>query len=193
MNILFLNGSPRKSGYTVGVMKCIEKGIDSQHSVEWIHAYDLDIKPCLSCLHFIPNRECILSKDAGHNVWHKIRSADAIVIGSPTYFGNISRPLKILIDRNLTAFEEIAASGLEMPIPLHNGKNAIMVTACNAPFPISQLPTQSNWTLQSIEIVLKAGGYNILGSITLDGAASKTEIPLEIQEQAKILEMSLQS
>ncbi|WP_026889594.1 flavodoxin family protein [Clostridium beijerinckii] len=193
MNILFLNGSPRKSGYTVGVMKCIEKGIDSQHSVEWIHSYDLDIKPCISCLNCRPNRECILSKDDGHNVWHKIRSADAIVIGSPTYFGNISGQLKILIDRNLTAFEEIAKSGLEMPIPLHNGKKAIMVTACNAPFPISQLPTQSKGTLQAIEIVFKAGGYNIIGSITLDGAASKNKIPLEIQEQAKILGTTLQS
>jgi len=113
MIILFLNESPRKNGYTVGVMKCIEKGIDSQHSVEWIHAYNLDMKPCLSCLQCRPNRKCILSKDHGHNVWHKIRSADAIVIGSPTYLGNISVPLKILIDRNLTAFEEIAASGLD--------------------------------------------------------------------------------
>ena len=52
-----------------------------------------------------------------------------------------------------------------------------MVTACNAPFPISQLPTQRKGTLQAIAIVLNAGGYNILGSIILDGAASKNEIP----------------
>ena len=68
-----------------------------------------------------------------------------------------------------------------------------MVTACNVPSPISQLPTQSKGTLQAIEIVLKTGGYDILGSITLDGAASKNKIPLEIQEQAKMLGMSLQS
>lgn len=193
MKILFLNGSPRKNGYTLGLMKCIEKEIDSKHTVEWIHSYDLSMKPCLSCLQCRPNKECILPKDDGHNVWNKIRSADAIIIGSPTYFGNISGPLKILIDRNLTAFEEIAASGLEMPIPLHKGKKAIMVTTCNAPFPISQLPTQSKGALQAIEIVLKAGGYNILGSITLDGAASKNKIPSEIQKQAKILGMILQS
>ena len=193
MKILFLNGSPRKNGYTLGLMKCIEKEIDSKHTVEWIHSYDLNMKPCISCLQCRPNKECILPKDDGHNVWNKIRSADAIIIGSPTYFGNISGPLKILIDRNLTAFEEIAASGLEMPIPLHKGKKAIMITTCNAPFPISQLPTQSKGALQAIEIVLKAGGYNILGSITLDGAASKNEIPSEIQKQAKILVMSLQS
>lgn len=193
MKILFLNGSPRKNGYTVGVMRYIEKEIEPKHTVEWINSYDLSIKPCLSCLQCRPNRECILPKDDGHSVWHKIQSADAIVIGSPTYFGNMSGPLKILIDRNLTAFEEISASGLEMPIPLHKEKKAIVVTSCNAPFPISQLPTQSKGTLQAIEIVLKAGGYNILGSITLDGAASRNEIPLKIQEQAKILETNLQT
>ena len=187
MNILFLNGSPRKNGYTVRVMELIEEAIDIRHTVEWIHAYDLMLKPCQSCLQCRPGNECKLPKDDGHDVWHKIRSADALVMGSPTYFGNISGPLKTLVDRSLTAFETIAANGLEMPIPLHNSQKAIMVTACNAPFPISQLPTQSKATLQAMEIVLRAGGYDIVGSITLDGAAAIIEIPVGIQEKAKIL------
>lgn len=191
MKVLFLNGSPRKNGFTVGVMKCIEEGIDSKHIVEWIHAYDLNIKPCLACLQCRPNNNCVLPEDDGHNVWHKIRSADAVIIGSPNYFGNISGPLKVLIDRNLTAFENIAASGLEMPTPLHKGKNAIMVAACNSPSPFSELPNQTKGTIQAMQTVLNAGGYNILGSIILDGAASKNEISSEIQEQAKILGMSL--
>ena len=191
MKILFLNGSPRKNGFTIGAMKCIEKGISSEHTIEWIHAYDLTMKPCISCLQCRPNKECVFPKDDGHDAWHKIRSADAIIIGSPNYFGNISGPLKILIDRNLTAFEEIAASGLEMPTPIHNGKKAVMVTACNSDSPFSQLPTQSKGTLQAMEIALKAGGYNIIGSITIEGTASKNEIPLEIQQQAKLLGMNL--
>ncbi|MDP4147236.1 MAG: flavodoxin family protein [Bacillota bacterium] len=191
MKILFLNGSPRKNGYTVSLMKCIEKGIDSSHSIAWIHSYDLNMTPCRACLQCRPNKECVSPKDDGHYVWHKIRSADAIVIGSPTYFGNISGPLKILIDRNLTAFEEIAASGLEMPSPLHKGKKAIIVTACNAPYPMSQLQSQSKGAIQAMEVAIKAGGYNIIGSITLDGAASKDGVPLKIEEQARILGMKL--
>lgn len=185
MNIVFINGSPRKNGYTTKVMKCVEEGIDPKHDVEWIHAYDLIIKPCQSCLQCRPNKECSLPTDDGHYAWHKIRSADALVIGSPTYFGNISGPLKTLIDRSLTAFESIAANGLEMPIPLHTGKKAAMVTACNAPFPISQLPNQSKGALLAMETLLNSGGYDMIGSITLDGAVSKGEIPLDIQEVAK--------
>lgn len=193
MKILFLNGSPRKNGYTVNVMKNIEKGINPIHAVEWMHAYDLNIKPCMSCLQCRPNKECILPKDDGHDVWHKIHSADALIIGSPTYFGNISGPLKILIDRNLTAFEKMPASGLEIPTPLHKGKKAAMVTTCNAPSPISQLPTQSKGALHAMEAALKAGGYNIIESITLDGTASRHEISLEIQKQAQRLGISISS
>lgn len=191
MKILFLNGSPRKNGHTVNVMKCIEKEIDSKHSIEWVHAYDLNIRPCLSCLKCRPNKECILPKDDGHMVWHKISSADVLIIGSPTYFGNISGQLKILIDRNLTAFESMPASGLEIPTPLHKGKKAVMITSCNTPYPISEFPNQAKGTLQAIESIFKSGGYNIIGSIILDGVASKNEIPLKIKEQAKIIAQKL--
>lgn len=187
MNILFLNGSPRKNGYTVQIMKYIQEEVNSTHSVEWVHAYDLQIKPCQCCLRCRPDNECKLPKDDGHSVWHKIRESDALIIGSPTYFGNVSGPLKTLIDRNLTAFESIAANGLEMPVPSHTGQKAIMVTSCNAPFPISQLPNQSKGTLQAMETALKAGGYEILGSIVFDGAAAKKKISLEIQEAARQL------
>ena len=187
MNILFLNGSPRKNGYTVQVMKYIQEGMGSRQSVEWVDAYNLEMKPCQSCLRCRPDNECMLPKDDGHTVWHKIRNSDALVIGSPTYFGNVSGPLKILIDRSLTAFETIASSGLEMPVPSHTGQKAIMVTACNAPFPVSQLPSQSKGTIQAMETVLKAGGYEIIGSIVFDGAAAKNQISVETQEEAKQL------
>ncbi len=187
MNILFLNGSPRKNGYTVQIMKCIEKGIDPKHTIKWINVYDLKVSPCLSCFKCRPNNECVLPEDDGHGVSKLIRSSDALIIGSPTYFGNISGSLKVLIDRCVTGFEEIAASGLKMPIPLHKGKKAAMVTACNSPAPISKLLNQSKGTLLAIETILKAGGYDIAGSIVLDGAASKLQIPIEIQEEARKL------
>jgi len=193
MKILFLNGSPRKNGYTIKVMKAIEKEISSGHTVEWVHAYDLNLKPCISCMQCRPNKECQLPKDDGHDVWHKILLADALVIGTPTYFGNMSAPLKMIVDRSVTAFEEIAKSGLEMPIRLHTGQKAIMVTACNCPPPFSEELNQSKGTLNAMKAVLMAGGYDSIGSITLTGAVTHTELPVEIQVQAKTLAAILQS
>lgn len=184
MNVLFLNGSPRKNGFTVQLMKYIQEGIGANHSVTWVHACDLDIKPCQSCWRCRPEGECKLPPDEGHAVWHSLRSSDALVIGSPTYFGNISGALKTLIDRSLTAFEAIAASGTEMPVPAHIGQKALMVTACNVPYPISQQPNHAAGALQAMETILKAGGYTITGEIVVDGAAAKKELSTEQQAAA---------
>jgi multimeric flavodoxin WrbA len=187
MKILFLNGSPRKEGSTARLMQYVAEGIDPAHTVEWVHAYDLAVKPCRACFECRPNGECVFPADDAHAVAVKIRQADALVIGSPTYFGNVTGPLKTLIDRCVTAFEEIAKSGVEMPHPRHTGKMAAMVASCNSPSPISMQPNQCGGTLMAMETVLKAGGYEIAGSAVLDGAVLKTEIPAEIREAARRL------
>lgn len=63
----------------------------------------------------------------------------------------------------------------QMPVPSHTGQKAIMVTACNTPFPACQLPNLSKVTLQAMETVLRAGGYEIIGSVEFDGAAAKKQ------------------
>jgi len=132
-----------------------------------------------------------MPEDDGHHVARLIRNADALIIGSPTYFGNITGPLRTLIDRSLTAFEEIAASGLEMPTPSHKGKKAAMLTACNTPEPICNLPNQGAGALSAIETTLKAGGYDIVGRIIVSGAAALDDIPHNIKEEAKKIALAL--
>ena len=185
MKILFLNASPRAKSYTAAAMRLIKENINNNHTIEWVDVNSLDIKPCVSCLKCRPNRECILPHDDGHRIAKMIYNADALVMGSPTYFGNITGPLKMLFDRCLTAFEEIAASGLEMPVPIHTGQKAAIVTACNIPAPMSSLPTQGAGALSAMQIAINAGGYELVGSIMIDGAAALTEMPEEIMKQAK--------
>lgn len=185
MNILFLNASPRKNGYTVKTLKEICDNIDSLHECEWIDVNNLNIKPCQGCLKCRPNRECVMLEDNGHRVARLIKKADALVLGSPTYFGNITGPLRTLIDRSLTAFEEIAASGMEIPIPLHNGKKAAIVTACNMPYPGSELPHQGAGALLAMETTVRAGGYDLVGKIMVDGAASRNGLSEKIKLNAR--------
>lgn len=191
MKILFLNASPRPNGYTYRAMKCIESYLDAQHAVEWVDVNGLNIKPCISCFKCRPNNECVMPEDDGHRVARLIKSADVLVIGSPTYFGNITGPLRTLIDRSLTALEEIAASGLEMPIPLHKGQKAAMVTACNTSDPICNLPNQGAGALAAIETTLRAGGYDVVGSIMVSGAAALDDLPSEVKEKAKVIALEL--
>lgn len=191
MRILFLNASPRKKSYTAMVMRLIMENIHPEHTVEWVDVNSLDIKPCQSCLKCRPNHECILPPDDGHRVAKKIYAADALVMGSPTYFGNITGPLKTLIDRSLTAFESIAANGLEMPIPIHKGQKAAIITACNIPAPMSSLPTQGAGALSAMQAAVNAGGYDLVGSIMIDGVAALSQLPEEIKGKAKRIAISL--
>lgn len=185
MNILFLNASPRAKSRTAAAMHLIRENIRSGHHIEWVDINSLCMKPCVSCLKCRPDRECILPADDGHRVAKMIHNADALVMGSPTYFGNITGPLKTLIDRSLTAFEEIAANGLEMPVPIHKGQKAAIVTACNIPAPMSSLPTQGAGALSAMNVAINAGGYDLVGSIMIDGAAALIELPKEIGLQAE--------
>lgn len=184
MKILFLNASPRPNGYTHRVLRCIKDHLEVQQTIEWVDVNSLSIKPCISCFKCRPNNECIMPEDDGHRVARLIKNADVLVMSSPTYFGNITGPLRTLIDRSLTAFEEIAASGLEMPTPLHKGKKAAMVTACNTPEPICNLPNQGAGALAAMETTLKAGGYDIVGSIIVSGAAALDNIPNDVNDKA---------
>lgn len=185
MNILFINASPRKNGYTVQVLEEIRNNIDAQHECERVDVNNLNIKPCQGCFKCRPNKECILPEDDGHRIARLIKEADAIILGSPTYFGNITGPLRTLIDRSLTALEEIAANGLEMPIPLHKGKKAAIVTACNMPYPDSGLPNQGAGALFAMETTIKAGGYDLIGKIIVDGAASCDGLPEQVKSDAQ--------
>lgn len=191
MRILFLNASPRKNSFTAMAMRLIKEQIGSEHTADWVDVNSLNIKPCQSCLKCRPKNDCILPSDDGHRVAKMIHDADALVIGSPTYFGNITGPLKTLIDRSLTAFEEIAANGLEMPIPIHKGQKAAVITACNIPAPMSSLPTQGAGALSAMQIAINAGGYDLVGSIMIDGAAALKELPQDVKGKAKSIAIAL--
>lgn len=184
MKILFINASPRKTGFSTQVLKEIYNRINSAYETIWFDINNLNIRPCQGCLQCRPNKECILPKDDGHRIAKSIKNADVLILGSPTYFGNITGPLRTLIDRSLTAFEEIDASGLEIPTPLHTGKKAVIVTACNMPFPGSELPNHGAGALFAMETTINAGGYDLVGKIMVDGAASCKHLPNHIKEKA---------
>jgi multimeric flavodoxin WrbA len=185
MKILFLSCSPRKSGYTVNILKGIEEGIAKEHSVEWVDVNALSIKPCMGCLQCRPDKACALPEDDAHIVGRKIAAADVLIIGSPTYWGNMTGPLKTLIDRNVTVFEYIAVG--QLPKPRQKGKKGIIVTVSNCPWPINMLATQSAGAIRAMKVVLQSGGYKIAGIINYADAAAKGELAPKVLARAKKL------
>jgi multimeric flavodoxin WrbA len=94
--ILFLNSSPRKNGVTTTILKTILEGLkegapDKPGLYEWIDVNSLSIRPCIGCLKCRPDKICVLPEDDGHRIGDLIRNSIMLVIGTPVYWGNITR------------------------------------------------------------------------------------------------------
>ena len=164
MNLLALNGSPRKNGTVALLLKAVADGASEKHKVEWIDVYDLKMKPCIACMKCRPDKTCALTSDNAHTVGQKIKSADGLIVGTPTHWGNMSTPLKILFDRNVPVFLGEQTSGI--PYPRQKGKPAAIVTACSTPWPFNLLSSAgSRGAARSVWTILRYGGYNILGQV----------------------------
>jgi multimeric flavodoxin WrbA len=104
MKVVAFNGSPRKDGNTAHLIKHVlqrleEKGIEC----ELIHITGRINKGCTACMVCRKNqdRRCAAAddKEMVNEYIAKMIAADGIIIGSPTYFGNVTAETKALIDR----------------------------------------------------------------------------------------------
>jgi multimeric flavodoxin WrbA len=109
MKLIAINGSPRKSWNTGTLLK---KAIEGAQAVgaetELIHLYDLTYKGCTSCFACkmidSPNKGRCAMKDDLTPVLKRIEDqADALVLGTPVYFGSMSGELKSCTERLLFA------------------------------------------------------------------------------------------
>lgn len=101
MNALAINGSPRKGGNTEILLgKVLEPIAAAGHRTEIVQVGGTDIRGCTGCgaCRVLKNRRCAIA-DAFNPVFEKMIDANAIAIGSPTYFGDMTPETKALIDR----------------------------------------------------------------------------------------------
>jgi len=168
MKILILHGSPRKQGVTSHILDYFLTQLENRHEVENLHIHNQEIKPCIGCLKCRPDKTCVLPHDAAHDIAKKIDDTDLLIIGFPTYWGNMPGPLKTLFDRCVPTFEYIDGMTIRKN---QKGTQAILVTASSAPFPFNQLPSQSRGAIRSVKNILTAGGVKIIKIINVANAA----------------------
>ncbi len=189
MLVLILNGSPRKRGTVATLLKGVSEAASQRHQVEWIEVYDLKMKPCIACMKCRPDGECALPEDDAHVIGRKIREADALVVGTPTHWGNMSAQLKLLFDRNVPVFMDERPNGF--PIPRQKGKPALIVTACTTPWPFNFIAAESRGAIRAVGEVLHYGGYKVVGKLVKPGSKKAPEIPQKLLHKARELGMRL--
>jgi len=100
MNILVVNGSPRKQGNTSHALAAVMKGLEKAgHKMELIRAYDLNLKPCIACNGCKRNGgKCVLPDDSAA-MMEKVSAADMILFGTPVYWWGVTAQIKLFLDK----------------------------------------------------------------------------------------------
>ena len=90
MKTLIFNGSPRKNGDTVSLLRLLTEKLESEHKI--VNAYHCNISPCVDCRWCQKNSSCAI-KDEMQEIYDYIRECDNIVIASPIYFSELTGKL----------------------------------------------------------------------------------------------------
>ena len=99
MKVLAVCGSFRDESNTNKLVKRIAES--SECDFELIYLGTLDIKPCTGCAGCMMNEgRCVIDDDM-QDLYEKLMNADALIVGSPTYYMDVSAAVKSLIDRSL--------------------------------------------------------------------------------------------
>ncbi len=102
MKAVAFNGSPRKDGNTASMVKLVLKELEKEKiRTELVQIGGTLIRGCIACnqCHSARDKSCAQKDDKLNEYIKKMLEADAIIIGSPTYFANVSAETKALIDR----------------------------------------------------------------------------------------------
>jgi multimeric flavodoxin WrbA len=102
MKAIAINGSPRKGGNTEILLKKVLEPLEAAGwSTEYLRVGGKPVRGCLACMKCFEKRNgrCAVEKDDMNDYLAKIYAADAVILGSPTYFADVTPELKALIDR----------------------------------------------------------------------------------------------
>lgn len=105
MNVIAVNGSPRKNGNTAALLKQAMDGAKSQGAeTRRIDLYSLNYKGCISCFYCKRKDKshgiCAV-KDELTSVLAELKETDILLLGSPIYYDNITSGMAAFLERFL--------------------------------------------------------------------------------------------
>lgn len=109
MKVIAINGSPRKKWNTATLLEQALAGAASKGAeTELVHLYDLNFKGCTSCFACKisggkSEGRCAHQDEASPVLTRIEQEADAILLGSPIYFGVMSGEMRSFLERLLFA------------------------------------------------------------------------------------------
>ncbi len=112
MKVVAFNGSPRKEGNTRILLETVCEELEKEGiQTEIIQIGGKPVHGCTACMKCFEKKDnrCVIDNDFVNECIRKMIEADGIIIGTPTYFTDVSVEVKALIDR--AGFVAIANGG----------------------------------------------------------------------------------
>lgn len=103
MKAIAINGSPRPGGNTEVMLKKVLEPLEAAGwSTEYIKIGGRPLRGCIACFKCFEQKDmrCSVQVDTMNEYLEKIYGADAVILGSPTYFTDVSTEMKALLDRS---------------------------------------------------------------------------------------------
>jgi multimeric flavodoxin WrbA len=102
VKVIAFNGSARKDGNTAILIRRVLQVLENEGiETELIQLAGKLIHGCNACrtCYETKNERCIIEDDSVNEYVQKMKAADGIILGSPTYFSMMTPEMKALIDR----------------------------------------------------------------------------------------------
>ena len=150
MKVLMLNGSPNKGGNTahaLGVMEEIFRAEGAE--VEIVQVGSSTVRGCIGCRACRTKGKCVFD-DIVNEIGEKLKTADALILGSPVYYASPNGTLLACLDRLFysTSFDLTMKVGASVAVARRGGTTATL-DALNKYFGITGMPiaTSTYWNM----------------------------------------------
>ena len=154
MKVLALNGSTRGTkGNTHLCLSMVAEELEKRGiEVEIVSLAKKKLNPCKACYACKEKKTCIQDDDI-NEIFQKMLEADGIILGSPTYFSNVTSRMQMLVERtgimartNGNALK--GKVGAAVAVARRAGENFVYA-ALNYFFGIAEMPiaTSSYWNV----------------------------------------------
>lgn len=156
MKVVAFCGSGRKQGNTVLLLNAVLEPLTGAGAeTELIELAGNEIRGCMACYvcYLERNGTCVLKKDIVNDCIAKMAAADAVLLGSPAYFTDVSSEMKALIDRSGMVSQ---ANG-----GMYRRKLGAAVVAVGRAGAIHAFDTMNHFFLASQMIVVGSDSWNI--------------------------------
>ena len=188
MRVVAFNGSARKDGNTAMLMNlALEELKKERIETEMVQLAGQRIAGCIACFQCLKNKDgkCAIQTDPVNDYIEKMRTAEGIILGSPTYIADITANLKALLER---AAVVCRANGADM----FKRKAAAGIVAVRRAGAIHAFSTLNYFFLISQMVVVGSSYWNVgigrnVGEVNQDAEGVQTMKTLG-QNMAWVLE-----